>query len=78
MKISEFKTHCIRILKTLKRRGKPLTITIRGKALAIIYPTSDQKKKRELGGQRGNMKIHCDLVGQDFSSEWESLHEDSA
>lgn len=75
IKISEFKTHCIRLLKGLKRKPGPLVVTLRGEQIAVIYPAQKPSNTRVLGGQTGALSIHGDIVNGDSSSDWESLAE---
>lgn len=70
MGISEFKSHCIRILKDLQRSRSPLIITHRGRPLARIEPI-DGRGGRVLGALRHLGRIKGDLVHVDFTDEWE-------
>ena len=39
--IAEFKTHASRIMRRLKAEGRPIVITQRGKAAAVLVPAAD-------------------------------------
>ena len=69
--ISEFKTHCIRLLRDAKRSREPFIVTRRGEPLVRIEPLPGPSDSRRLGGLRGVTVIHGDLVQTDFAEEWE-------
>jgi len=73
MKISEFKSKCIAVLKDAQRSGKGLIVTWRGHPLARIEPITRQPEKRTLGIFRGRMTIMGDIVRADTSADWEML-----
>jgi hypothetical protein len=73
MLISEFKAKCIGALKQIKQTRKPLTVTLRGVPLAEVHPVRSGKQPKRLGGQRGAMQIRTELVGMDFTNDWEML-----
>jgi prevent-host-death family protein len=70
-KISEFKSRCIRILKSVARSREPILITLRGRPLARVEPIDSPEGKRTLGGLRGVMRIHADIIHSDFADDWE-------
>jgi antitoxin (DNA-binding transcriptional repressor) of toxin-antitoxin stability system len=71
MMVSEFKAKCIGSLKRIKQTRKPLTVTLRGKPLAVVHPARSGQQPKRLGGQRGAMQIKTELVGTDFADDWE-------
>jgi len=44
--IAEFKAHCIRLLRELERDGQPITVTKRGKPVAVVGPMQEQQTAR--------------------------------
>ena len=64
VKISEFKSRCIRILKTVARSREGVIITLRGRPLAKVEPVEAQPSGRTLGGLRGCIEIEEDLVSK--------------
>ena len=51
---TEFKTHCLRILDEVQATGEP--VTERGKPVAVVKPTMDEKKRTFfLGALRGSV-----------------------
>ena len=71
MPISEFKTHCISLLKEAQRKQEPLMITWRAHPLARIEPVYDNPAPRRFGAVKGRMLIKGDIVKADFDDEWE-------
>lgn len=71
--ISEFKAKCIAALKEVRQSGDPLVVTLRGKPIVTIQPFTDDRTGKRLGGSRGTMTIHGDIVHTDFTDDWEML-----
>ena len=71
--ISEFKAKCIAILKEAQRTREPVVVTRRGKPLARIEPIIEGAPLRQLGAQRGRMRITGDIVQNDTGQDWEML-----
>jgi len=69
--ITEFKTHCIRVLRDAHRLREPLIVTRRGEPLVRIEPIPGPSGSRRLGALRDQMVIHDDLIRTDFAEEWE-------
>jgi len=78
--ISEFKAHCIAILKEIHAGKKPITVTIRGEPLVIIHPVLSTRKKRKLGALKGQMTLSKgfsfeDIINDSSADEWEMNQE---
>ena len=69
--ISEFKTHCIRLLKEAHQSREPLLVTHRGKPLVRIEAAPGTLRQRKLGGLENQIEIREELVGLDFDEDWE-------
>lgn len=69
--ITEFKTHCIRVLKDAHRLREPLIVTRRGEPLVRIEPIPSYSGPRPLGALRDGMVIHGDLIRTEFADDWE-------
>ena len=69
--LSEFKAHCIALLREAQRTNEPLVVTRRGKPLARIEPLQEPSPKRRLGSQRGKLTSRGDIVHADFSADWD-------
>ncbi len=71
--ISEFKTHCLRLLDETGSKGKEYVITRNGVPLAKVIPFKKQKRATRRGSLKGLIKIHGDIVHFDTSEDWEAL-----
>ena len=72
--VSNFKTHCIRILNDLHENGGEVVVTKRGRALVKIVPLHDDDgAKRVLGDSAQTCQILGDIVQLDASADWEAL-----
>ena len=68
MQISEFKTHCIEVVRQVDRDRAPVILTLRGVPIAHVTPVT---RARTLGSMREECVVHGDLVHGDFAEEWE-------
>jgi prevent-host-death family protein len=68
---SEFKAKCLACLDEIEHHGGPITITRRGKPVAVLGPAirTIQKSPRNSWARKG--RIVGDIVSQDTSSSWE-------
>ena len=72
--ISEFKTHCISLLRNMAVTGEGIIVTLRGKPVAKVVPYSDQTPAGVvLGRGRGTAKIAGDIVNFTASEDWEVM-----
>ena len=72
LQISEFKTHCLRLLEKTEKIGKEYIITKKGVPIAQIIPIKKRTTSR-LGSLEGLGKIRGDIVNFDTSADWEVL-----
>jgi antitoxin (DNA-binding transcriptional repressor) of toxin-antitoxin stability system len=70
--ISEFKAKCIGLLKSAERSGKGFIVTLRGKPLVRVEPIPPAPTAHRLGGLRGSLQIHGDIVNTGFASDWDT------
>jgi len=72
--VSEFKAHCLSLLDDVragKRAG--FVITKRGQPLAVVSPPPPPAERRPTLGQwRGEIELHGDLDGIDWSEDFEA------
>ena len=71
MLVSEFKAKCSAALKEVQRTREPMLITLRSKPLAIIQPAAENPAGKQLGGLKGKMEIHGDLIQADSTDDWD-------
>jgi len=74
MSISEFKATCLAVIERVRRSGRPLLITRRGKPIAeIVPPSSHATGDAWLGAMRGSARITGDLIAPVVPpGEWEA------
>ena len=73
MPVSEFKAKCISVLKEIHRSREPMIVTLREKPLVAIQPFAALPSGKQLGGLKGKMTIHADLVHADSTDDWDML-----
>jgi prevent-host-death family protein len=71
--VSEFKAHCLALLKEVQRTRRPVLVTLRGKPLAKIQPADVTPAGKRLGRLKGRMRIRKDIVRRDSTRDWEML-----
>ena len=75
--MAEFKAHCTRLLRELERDGEPITVTNRGKPVAVISPPAERREGRRsgFGCMKGTGMIVGDLdapLDPDWEAKWEA------
>jgi len=73
MPVSEFEAKCIAVLREVHRSREPMIVTLRGKPLVTIQPFAELPVGKQLGGLKGHMTIHGDLVYTDSTDDWDML-----
>ena len=73
MLVSEFKAKCIAALKEVQHSREPMLVTLRGKPLVTIQPYGELPHGKQLGGLKGKMTIHIDLVHSESTDDWDML-----
>lgn len=71
MPVSEFKAKCIAVLKEVYRSREPMVVTLRGKPIVTIQPFAEFSPGKQLGGLKGKMAIHGDIVHMDSTDDWD-------
>jgi prevent-host-death family protein len=67
--ISEFKSHCLEILKNLEKTKSSIVITKRNKPIATVSPFCG-KKNSIFGILKGKVEITGDIISS-IEEEWE-------
>ena len=68
---AEFKAKCLSILDEIEERGVPVTITRRGKPVAVLGPAKKKAWKSPANSFAGRVEIVGDIVNLDTSDLWE-------
>jgi prevent-host-death family protein len=72
---TEFKAKCLACLDQIEERGEPITITRRGKPVAVLQPVKKPKWKSPANSWKGRMRIVGDIVNLDTSRMWNVVRE---
>jgi prevent-host-death family protein len=72
---TEFKAKCLACLDQIEEYGEPITITRRGKPVAVLQPVKKPKWKSPLNSWKGRMRIVGDIVNLDTASMWNVVRE---
>jgi prevent-host-death family protein len=73
--ISEFRTHCSRLILRVSKTKQPIRIMRRGKAVAEVHPPSPRAGDW-IGSMKDSIKILGDIVGPaSGEDEWEVLRD---
>ena len=73
---TEFKARCLRIIKEMNGNGQPVTVTNRGRAVAVLspIPASDEQRPPFIGMMRGTVLRYEDPFEPAASpSDWSVL-----
>ncbi len=72
--MAEFKANCTRLLRELSEDGQEITVTSRGKPVAVVSaPEARPKRKSAFGMLKGTVTIHGDLdepLAPDWEEKW--------
>ena len=68
---AEFKAKCLALLDEVDDERNTITVTQRGKPIAMIVPASKPALKSPKGILAGKVKIVGDIVNTDSSALWE-------
>ena len=61
---SEFQAKCLRIINEMADDGEPVTITNRGKPVAVLSPVRPENAKRSIiGAMKGSVLAYDDPFG---------------
>jgi prevent-host-death family protein len=75
LSVSDFKATCLAVLERVRRTGRPVLITKRGKPLAEVIPPSAATIGSDwLGSLRGAARLAGDVVGPVATpDDWDAL-----
>jgi len=72
---TELKAKCLALLDDVNERGDIVTITKRGRPVAILQPVKKKRAKSLEGAWVGKVEIVGDLDSLSFADEWEAFRE---
>jgi len=73
--VTEFKAKCLALLDGIGERGGTITITKRGRPLALVGPVDRAAWKSPEGMWTGKVTVADDLIDADTSGLWGVLQE---
>jgi prevent-host-death family protein len=73
---TEFKTKCLALLDEIEQHGGPITITRRGRPVAVLGPAKKRTWKSPRGSLAGMAEIVGDIVNPETPSLWEIAREE--
>lgn len=68
---SEFKARCLACLSEMEQSGEPITITRRGRPVAVLGPAKRSARKSPRNSWALKGRIIGDIVNGDTSALWE-------
>lgn len=68
---SEFKAKCLACLGEIEQFGEPITITRRGRPVAVLGPAKRSVQKSPCNSWAGKGRVVRDIVNPDTSALWE-------
>ena len=58
---AEFKARCLRVIRQMNKDGKPVTITKRGRPVAVLHPIEPPNERPSIiGAMRGSVLAYHD------------------
>jgi prevent-host-death family protein len=70
--VSEFKTHCLRIVEEVARGRREVVITKRGKRIARLVPVDEEGPEDALERLRGTLVAGFELSDFETGAAWRS------
>ena len=70
---TELKAKCLALLDEVHDRGDVITVTKRGRPVAILQPIKKKQWKSPKGAWAGKVEIVGDIVNFDTSHLWDAL-----
>src|SRR5882672_10038595 len=70
---TEIKAKCLACLDEIEQRGGPITITRRGRPVAVLGPATRSSWKSPQNSWAGKARIVGDIVNADTSHLWEVI-----
>jgi prevent-host-death family protein len=68
---TEFKAKCLALLSQMEEEGGAITITKRGRPVAVLGPVRRKGWKSPKGSWAGKVRIQGDLANMDTSGLWD-------
>ena len=72
---TEFKAKCLALLDEIDGEGGTITVTKRGRPVAVVGPARKRAWKSPEGAWSGKVRISGDIANADTSDLWEVVRE---
>jgi prevent-host-death family protein len=73
---TEFKAKCLSLLRQMEEKGGKITITRRGRPVAVLSPSPRKGWKSPGDSWAGKIQIIGDIVNYDTSDLWDALRDE--
>jgi prevent-host-death family protein len=73
---TEFKAKCLSLLRQMEEKGGKITITRRGRPVAVLSQAPRKGWKSPGNSWAGKMQIVGDIVNYDTSDLWDALRDE--
>jgi prevent-host-death family protein len=73
---TEFKAKCLACLDEIEQSGEPITVTRRGRPVAVLVPPKRAGLKSPRGSLAGKFRIDGDIVNTNSAHLWNAVHPD--
>ncbi|MGH9584125.1 MAG: type II toxin-antitoxin system Phd/YefM family antitoxin [Bryobacteraceae bacterium] len=70
---TEFKAHCLALLREVEEHGGTISVTRRGRPIAVVGAPAKKKWKSPANSFFGRAEIVGDIVNYDTSHLWEAF-----
>ena len=73
---TEFKARCLSLLDEVEQGGASITVTRRGRPVAVLGPTPKNAWKSPANSLAGKILVTGDIVNTDTSDLWNAVRKD--
>lgn len=72
--VTEFKAKCIALIAEVESSKASVSVTRRGKTVAVLNPPPEQEYKSLAGSWAGRMREIGDIVNTDMADSWDIVN----
>lgn len=72
--ITEFKAKCVAMIAEVESGKNSISVTRRGKTVAVVYPPTLQKQKSSRDSWAGRIREVGDIVNSDKAKSWDLVN----
>jgi prevent-host-death family protein len=71
--VTEFKAKCLALVDQMDKEGGSVTVTKRGRPVAVLSPVRKERWKSPAGMWAGKVKFPANLESMDTSDLWDAV-----